>query len=63
MDMVFNQLWSQLSKSEQSQMYDIFGEFDDNAPLENIETYQKFRVGTSNYQQLKQELCNQISKN
>ena len=44
-------------------MYDIFGEFDDNAPLENIETYQRFRVGTSNYQQLKQELCNQISKN
>ena len=41
---------------------EIFGEFDDNAPLENIKTYQRFRVGTINYQQLKQELCNQISK-
>ena len=63
MDFVFQQLWSQLSKFEQSQMFDIFGEYDDNAPLENIETYQRFRVGASNYQQLKQELCNQISKN
>ena len=61
MDMVFNQLWSQLSKSEQSQMYDIFGEFDDNAPLENIKTYQKFKAGVSNYFQLKQELEKQIS--
>ena len=62
MDMVFNQLWSQLSKTEQSQMYDIFGEFDDNAPLENIKTYQKFKAGVSNYFQLKQELEKQISQ-
>ena len=39
MDFVFQQLWSQLSKFEQSQMFDIFGEYDDNAPLENIQTY------------------------
>ena len=61
MDYVFNDLWSKLSKSEQSQMYDIFGEFDNNTELENIDTYKKFRVGVSNYQQLKQELEKQIS--
>ena len=62
MDYVFNDLWSKLSKSEQSQMYDIFGEFDNNTELENIDTYKKFRVGVSNYQQLKQELEKQISQ-
>lgn len=61
MEYVFNDLWSKLSKQEQSQMYDIFGEFDDDAPLENIDTYKKFRAGVSNYQQLKQELEKQIA--
>jgi len=61
MEYVFNDLWSKLTKAEQSQMYDIFGEFDDNAPLENIETYRKFRIGQSTYAQLKSELCSQIS--
>ena len=61
MDFVFQQLWSQLSKFEQSQMFDIFGEYDDNAPLENIQTYEKFKYGQINYQQLKNELCQQIS--
>lgn len=61
MEYVFNDLWSKLSKAEQSQMYDIFGEFDDNTPLENIDTYKRFRAGVSNYQQLKQELEKQIS--
>ena len=63
MDFVFQQLWSQLSKFEQSQMFDIFGEYDDNAPLENIQTYEKFKYGQINYQQLKNELCQQISNN
>ena len=61
MDFVFQQLWSQLSKFEQSQMFDIFGEYDDSAPLENIQTYEKFKYGQINYQQLKNELCQQIS--
>lgn len=61
MEYVFNDLWSKLSKQEQNQMYDIFGEFDDDAPLENIDTYKKFRAGVSNYQQLKQELEKQIA--
>ena len=61
MDFVFQQLWSQLSKFEQSQMFDIFGEYDDNAPLENIQTYEKFKYGQISYQQLKNELCQQIS--
>ena len=63
MDFVFQQLWSQLSKFEQSQMFDIFGEYDDSAPLENIQTYEKFKYGQINYQQLKNELCQQISNN
>ena len=63
MDFVFQQLWSQLSKFEQSQMFDIFGEYDDNAPLENIQTYEKFKYGQINYQQLKNELCQQLSNN
>ena len=63
MDFVFQQLWSQLSKFEQSKMFDIFGEYDDNAPLENIQTYEKFKYGQINYQQLKNELCQQISNN
>ena len=63
MDFVFQQLWSQLSKFEQSQMFDIFGEYDDNAPLENIQTYEKFKYGQIKYQQLKNELCQQISNN
>ena len=62
MDFVFQQLWSQLSKFEQSQMFDIFGEYDDNSPLENIQTYEKFKYGQINYQQLKNELCQQIFK-
>lgn len=61
MEYVFNDLWSKLSKQEQNQMYDIFGEFDDDAPLENIDTYKKFRAGVLNYQQLKQELEKQIA--
>ena len=44
-------------------MFDIFGEYDDNAPLENIQTYEKFKYGQINYQQLKNELCQQISNN
>ena len=63
MDFVFQQLWSQLSKFEQSQMFDIFGEYDDSAPLENIQTYEKFKYGQISYQQLKNELCQQISNN
>ena len=63
MDFVFQQLWSQLSKFEQSQMFDIFGEYDDNAPLENIQTYEKYKYGQIKYQQLKNELCQQISNN
>lgn len=62
MDYVFNQLWSQLTEDDKNQMNDIFGEYDDNAPLENIETYKKFKAGVSNYYQLKQELEKQISQ-
>ena len=61
MDYVFNQLWSQLSQDDKTQMYDIFGEFDDNTPLANIQTYQMFKYGQISYKQLKQELCQQIS--
>lgn len=61
MDVVFNNLWSQLTKEDKQQMYDIFGEFDNDEPLENIQTYKNFKSGLSSYYQLKQELCNQIS--
>lgn len=61
MEYVFNDLWSKLSKQEQDQMKDLFGDYDDDAPLENIETYKKFRAGVSNYQQLKQELEKQVA--
>lgn len=63
MDFIFDSLWSKLSEKEQKQMYDIFGEFDDNTPIENIQTYQNFKAGILNYQQLKQELCNQLKQN
>ena len=60
MDYVFTQLWSQLTKEDQEKMYDIFGEFDDNAPLENIQTFENFKAGIYNYQQLKNELEAQL---
>lgn len=60
MDYVFTQLWNQLTKEDQEKMYDIFGEFDDNAPLENIQTFENFKAGIYNYQQLKNELEAQL---
>ena len=60
MDYVFTQLWSQLTKEDQEKMYDIFGEFDDNAPLENIQTFENFKAGIYSYQQLKNELEAQL---
>ena len=60
MDYVFTQLWNQLTKEDQEKMYDIFGEFDDNAPLENIQTFENFRAGNYTYQQLKDALESQL---
>ena len=57
METVFNNLWSNLSESERTQMKDIFGEFDENTPVENIEIYQNFRYKNINYDQLKRQLC------
>lgn len=60
MDYIFTQLWNQLTKEDQEKMYDIFGEFDDNAPLENIQTFENFKAGIYSYQQLKNELETQL---
>ena len=57
MDVVFNELWNKLTDADKAQMYDLFGEVDDNQPIENLETFQKFRTGQYNYQQLLQEIC------
>lgn len=62
MNVVFNNLWSQLSQADKDMMKEMFGEIDEDIPLENIQTYQKFRYGQSTYQQLKNELCSQVSK-
>ena len=61
MDKVFDSLWSQLSESDKNQMYDIFGEFDDESPVENLDVYQAFRQKRINYSQLKLVISSRIS--
>ena len=62
MDQVFDHLWNQLSESDRTQMYDIFGEFDDSSVIENIEIYQKFKYAQITYSQLKDFLCQKVSQ-
>ena len=62
MDLVFDNLWKQLSEEEKKKVINTFGEYDDNAPLENIGIYQAFKNGQLTYKQLIQELCKDLVK-
>lgn len=62
MNRVFNELWNRLKQEDKDLMYNLFGEYDDNIQVENIELYQNFRMGKINYQQLCYYLA-ELSKN
>ena len=62
MEQVFEALWNQLDDSTKNQMYDMFGEFDEDAPIENLEIFQEFKNRQINYEQLKSKLCVKISQ-
>lgn len=60
MEMVFENLWNQLSEAQKNEVTNMFGEYDEETPLENIYLYENFKYGKITYSQLKSELCKLI---
>ena len=60
MKVVFRTLWSQLTESQQAMMKDKFGEYDDQVEVQSEQSFIKFSQKTINYQQLLQEIENDL---
>ena len=60
MKVVFKTLWSQLTPGQQDMMKSRFGEFDDKAEIQSEQSFIKFSQRAINYQQLLQELENDL---
>ena len=49
MDDIFNQLWNSLSEAQKGQLQTLFGEYDTNTPVDDLDLYNAFKMGQIDY--------------
>lgn len=59
---VFRELWNRLSESQRELMKDRFGEYDDSGEIACEQSYQSFYNRKINYQQLINDLCEDLKQ-
>lgn len=52
MDKVFDQLWNSLSEAKRSEIETLFGEYNINTPVEDLDLYNAFKTGQISYNDL-----------
>lgn len=57
MDEIFNQLWNSLSEAQKESVEQLFGEYDIDKPVEDIDLYNAFKMGQIDYSGLVDRLA------